>query len=194
MTIRNHPQQLSFNAIGVMAGLLLSSGCLIPQDDQVIEDLPPRRNTPLRIVTRSPEGPQTTYYTQASCAPPGQSFALVVSDDDTVDFVYSMWFIDQDPNTVPFTTTPKASSNSPTREIKAPAASTFTNALANLTLGTHLLTVYVADTQFNEVENQLVTAGPRQVPLTLADGGTVTVADPGYVDSFTWVLQVERCP
>lgn len=193
MTTRNHPQRLTFNAIGVMAGLLLSSGCLIPQDDQVIEELPQRRNMPLRIVTRSPEGPQTTYYTMSSCAP-AQSFALVVSDDDTVDVIDSMWFIDQDPNTVPFRTSPKAPSNSPTREIKAPAASTFTNALANLPLGTHLLTVYVSDTPFNEVENQLVTAGPRLVPIKLADGGSVTVSDPGYVDSFTWVLQVERCP
>lgn len=193
MTTRNHLKQLKSNAIGVMAGLLLSSGCLIPQDDQVLDDLPPRRNTPLRIVNRDPEGPQTTYYTQTSCAPP-QGFSLAVSDDDTVDFIYSLWFIDQDPNTVPFTTTPKPPGSSATREIKAPSASTFTNALANLTLGTHLLTVYVADTAFNEVDNQLVTAGPRQVELKTADGGTVVVPDPGYVDSFTWVLQVERCP
>ncbi|MFT3708294.1 MAG: hypothetical protein QM817_11630 [Archangium sp.] len=186
-------KQLSFNAIGVMAGLLLSSGCLIPQDDQVLDELPPRRNTPLRIVNREPEGPQTTFYTQMSCAPP-QAFTVAVSDDDTVDPIYSLWFIDQDPNTVPFTTTPKPPSSSTVREIKAPSASTFTNALANLSLGTHLLTVYVADTAFNEVDNQLVTAGPRQVSIPASDGGTVVVPDPGYVDSFTWVLQVERCP
>jgi hypothetical protein len=190
----NHLKSRELRAITVMAGMLLSSGCLFPQDDQVLDQIPPRRNMPLRIIAPKPAGPRTTYFTQPQCAPADQGFSLTVADEDTVDVIYSLWFIDQDPNTVPFSATPRPAGTSVARKLDQPQATTFTNALSNLMTGTHLLTVFVADTTFNEVNGGVITVAQRFVPVPEGDGGTTVVADTGYVDSFTWVLQVERCP
>ncbi|MFO0596007.1 MAG: hypothetical protein U0228_11900 [Myxococcaceae bacterium] len=176
-----------------MAGLLLClwsvvfTSCLIPQDDQIAGDLPPRRNTPLRIVDTTPSEPQTSYDTR--CAAGMTEFSVKVFDEDVTDTINSLWFIDKGPNTVPFTTTPRIPMNTTTRTVSAPTALTFTNALSNLSLGKHLLTVYVADGFFNEVVSGEVTVQDRMV---MWDGGVLT--DKSYIDSFTWSVEVVRCP
>ncbi|MBL8915728.1 MAG: hypothetical protein JNM17_33825 [Archangium sp.] len=172
----------------VVAILVTLIGCAPPLE------VKPQPNRPLRIVSRSPEGPSTRFFTQASCAPAGQTFSLGVVDDDTNDTISSLWFVDQAPTSVPFTTTPRPPGASTTRTVNAPAAPSFMTTLNDLTLGTHLLTVYVADTPFNEVVNGNVTVGPRMVGTRAADGGVGAVQEPGYIDEFTWVLNVERCP
>ena len=57
-----------------MAGLLLSlmvgpllSGCLLPQDDQVFVDLPPKRNSPPRIVTWQPDQQSVGFKSGTGC-------------------------------------------------------------------------------------------------------------------------------
>lgn len=179
-----------------MAGLLLCvmsalmSGCLIPQDDTVPFDQPIKRNSPLRIVDQKPVTQRTTFYASTACSSQNEPFELKVNDDDLSDTIHSLWFIDQGPNTVPFQTTPRAPTGSSIRSISAPSALTFTNALSNLTTGIHLLTVYVADSNFDEVVDGVITV--TRPDVTLPTGEMVT--DRGYVDSYTWVLDVERCP
>ena len=116
-------------------------------------------------------------------------FSVKVFDEDVTDTINSLWFIDKGPNTVPFTTTPRIPMNTTTRTVSAPTALTFTNALSNLSLGKHLLTVYVADGFFNEVVSGEVTVQDRMV---MWDGGVLT--DKSYIDSFTWSVEVVRCP
>lgn len=178
-----------------MAGLLLCvmgallSGCLIPQEDTVPFDQPMKRNSPLRIVDQSPPTQRTTYHPSTMCTDLNPNFTVTVVDEDTGDVIESRWFIDQGPNTLPFQTTPLPPNGSAQRDLSAPRGLTFTNALANLSIGIHLLTVYVADSTFGEFDGE-IRVSPRNV--TLPNGSTVS--DPGYFDSYTWVLDVERCP
>ncbi len=179
-----------------MAGVLLFAlcctsllGCIIPQDDELVPELPPKRNGPIKIVTTDPTDPRTTYFNTTQCLSLEPSFKLRVEDEDLTDTVYSFWFIGNT-NTQPFQPTPVAG-GSKTRAISPPSSLGFKSALANLPAGTAVLTVYVADTSFQEVVGGQVSTVARD-PKVLADGG-LSAADVGTIDSFTWVLDVQAC-
>ncbi|MFZ5442843.1 MAG: hypothetical protein ACOZQL_22750 [Myxococcota bacterium] len=182
-----------------MAGLLLClwgctplMGCLIPQDDQVLPDLPPRKNSPPRIVSNLPKQ-SISYFTSAMCSAQNVPFKVVVSDDDVSDTLRSLWLIDYDPSlgsaaSAPFIPNAVTSRGQPLRDMPEPTAQSFKSALANLTAGTHLLTVYVADREFQEFTGVVATV-EREIFV-----GDASVPDTGFTDSFTWVLKVESCP
>lgn len=179
-----------------MAGLLLAaavgaltSGCLIPQDDQVILDLPPKANRPIKIVSQEPVQ-RLKFANSTTCASQNPAFRLTAEDADVADVVYSMWFIDQGPDAQKYEPNIILGGTSPRREVTAPNLSAFRSALANLNPGTHLLTAYVADWPFLEPVDGKVGLVSRDE--TLADGGVLK--DKGSFDSFTWVLDVEPCP
>jgi hypothetical protein len=179
-----------------MAGLLLCvmgctplMGCLFPQDDQqVIGDLPPRRNSPLKIVSQDPQDPRTTFYNTTACPSANPSFKLIVEDEDLGDVVNSLWFIGKT-TTQPFQPSP-VSGGAQRRSVAAPSSLGFKSALANLPAGTQVLTVYVADTAFQETVDGQIALVARE-PKTLPDGSTAV--DKGSYDSFTWTLDVEPC-
>ncbi len=180
-----------------MAGLLLFAlgctpllGCLIPQDEQLIPELPPRRNGPIKIVQTEPKDPRTTYFNSTACLSLEPTFKLTVEDEDLADTVFSLWFIGNT-STQPFRPT-QVPGGSKTRSVTAPSSLGFKSALANLPSGTAVLTVYVADTDFQEViggQVSLVARDPKLVPPD-----DTPVVDPGTMDSFSWVLDVEACP
>ncbi len=179
-----------------MAGLLLCAvscapllGCIIPQDEQLIPELPPKRNGPIKIVNQEPAEPRTRYFNSTQCPSDEPTFKLFVDDEDLTDSVFSLWFVGNT-STQPFNPT-KVAGGSRTRPVPAPSSLGFKSALANLPSGTAVLTVYVADTDFKEVIGGQVSLADRE-PTTLPDGNTVT--DLGTMDSFTWVLDVEACP
>ena len=58
--------------------------------------------------------------------------------------------------------------------------------MTSLSTGTHLLTVFVVDTEFDEGVDGTLKA--TSTPVTLPDGSEVQ--DPGSIDSYTWVLRV----
>ncbi|MDP1828339.1 MAG: hypothetical protein Q8L48_34035 [Archangium sp.] len=178
-----------------MAGLLLYvivstplQGCLFPQDEDVFPELPPKRNSPLQIRAQTPEL-RTTFYNSTMCQSLNKAFTLTVEDEDTVDVVSSIWFIGET-TTQPFIPT-SVPGGSKIRSVTAPSSLGFRSALANLTSGsTQTLTVFVADTLFQEVLGGNVEVQQREERLV--DG--VLLRDVGYKDSFTWVLDVEPCP
>ena len=184
-----------------MAGLLLFSlcctpllGCIIPQDEQLIPELPPKRNGPLKIIPGGEVPVQrTTYFNGNACATANLPFKLTVEDEDTADVVSSMWFIGKTTND-PFRPTSVAG-GSKIRSVTAPSSLGFKSALANLAAGsTEVLIVYVADTLFEEPVGGVIKLQPR-APIQLPDG--TPVVDEGSYDTFTWVLDVERgepCP
>jgi hypothetical protein len=181
-----------------MAGLLLSAlcciplaGCLIPQDEDVIPQLPPKRNGPIKILDQDPRTLRTRFYrSTALCpSPVNPAFRLTVGDEDLADLVHSRWFIGA--SAEPFRPTPIQGGSSTSRTVDAPSSLGFKSALANLDTGTEILTVYVADTDFKEVVGttiDLVDRAARQLP-----DGTFAV-DEGSYDTFTWTLDVEPCP
>jgi hypothetical protein len=176
-----------------MAGLLLIamgciplSGCLFPQDEQVLGELPPKRNSTIRIVPER-QVPRVTFYNSTTCTG-NPTFQLTVEDDDLTDTVTSLWFIgdlksqDYRPNPIP-------PSGSKTRFVTAPSSLGFKSALANLRVGTETLTVYVSDTGFQEVVDGLVALQERPAPTD-----PNTPRDEPSFDRYTWTLNVEACP
>ena len=105
--------------------------------------------------------------------------------------MYSLWFIDKsnDGSSLPFQPN-NVATGTQRRSVSAPNALGFKSAMANLSAGTHLLTVYVADSAFQEVVDGQVNVSR---PDRLLPDGTL-VPDKGSIDSFTWVLDVEPCP
>jgi hypothetical protein len=174
-----------------MAGLLLwavcasMTGCLFPQDDQVLPELPPKRNSPIRILDQDPPAPRTTFFNGTACGASNPAFKLTVDDEDVADTVRSRWFVGLQSFEGRFV----SSTGSRGREVTAPTDSGFRATLANLTAGdTELLTVFVSDTEARVVDGKLVVEPRSRV---LPDG--TPVEDKGYSDSFTWVLDVEAC-
>lgn len=179
-----------------MAGLLLTVlacmpmlGCLFPQDEDVIPRLPPKRNGAIQIV--KPLEPRFVFKNTTLCPSQNRAFALTVTDEDVGDPVFSRWFIGGI-NTQAFGPSQLPGGSSVTRNVTAPSFLGFKSALANLATGTETLTVYVADTDFQEVIGGTIALVARPGPqLQLADGGIEV--DKGSYDSFTWTLDVEPC-
>lgn len=175
---------------------LIQSACLLPQDDTVLPDLPPKKNSPLRVLAPSikPEQRKTTIQVgTVSETCPRPEFSMQVSDDDTGDRIRSQWFVDPRPNYEPTATNPVFSGGtifggtSVTRQVTAPNAMlTF---LTGLVDGKeHLVEAWVTDGEFDP------NAPPTSVshdPQTLPDGTVVT--DTAYTDSNVWVVTVEEC-
>ncbi len=181
-----------------MAGLLLMGvaclpmvGCLFPQDEEVIPTLPPKRNAPLRIETQVPKEPRTTFRNTTACPASNPTFTLTVSDEDVGDVVYSRWFIGGT-NGQEFRPTFIPGGNSTSRIVNAPSSLGFKSALANKPTGTEILTVYVSDTDFQEVVGGVIALAARPGPQVTLPDGTIVV-DQGTYDSFTWTLDVEPC-
>lgn len=183
--------------IPAMAGLLLTAlcciplqGCLIPQDDeQVIGELPPKRNSALAIRGPTPKGPRVSVYNSTTCPGIQPEFSLTVDDEDLADVMSSLWFIGGT-TTQPFQPTP-VPGGTQRRTVTAPSSLGFKSALLNLPSGTEILTVYVGDTTWREV----VGGDPDMVdrePKLLPDGSSIS--DKGTSDTFTWTLDVGPCP
>ena len=183
--------------MAAMAGLLLTclgcipmTGCLFPQDEQVIGELPPKRNGPLKILPGQQPAQRTTFYNSTSCLGLNLPFKLTVEDEDVADVVNSIWFIGKT-SSQPFPPSPIAGGTSVARVVTAPSSLGFRSALANLAAGTEVLTVFVGDTAFEEVVDGNIVLVMR-APKTLPDGSSAV--DKGSFDSFTWVLDVKACP
>lgn len=193
--MRNRLKLHNQRGIPAMAGLLLSAlcciplqGCLFPQDEQVPGELPPKRNSTLRIVDTKPDnGPRVSVYNSTACTQP--EFRLTVIDEDLADQMSSLWFIGGVTNQ-PFPTTPLPGGTL-SREVTAPTSLGFRSALLNLETGTEILTVYVGDTAWQEWVGGEPQPIPREEKL-LPDGSSV--ADVGSLDTFTWTLDVGPCP
>ena len=157
----------------VVGSVVLAACGAVPQQHL---DAGVETNRPPRITSTTPFDVRLTWYASTLCTSLNPQFTLSVADPDA-DSLRSLWFIDKSATSAPFMGSPKAP-GPVVQRIEAPAAMSFQSALANLPTGVHLLTVYVADSDFNEVVDQSV---------------TVARAD-GFTDSFTWVLDVEPCP
>jgi hypothetical protein len=177
---------------------LAGSACLIPQDDAVFPDLPPRKNSPLRVLAPSvkPEQRKTTIRVgPVSETCPRPEFSMTVADEDTGDQIRSLWFVDPTPTYQPTPTNPVPVFNggvifggtSVTRQVSAPNAMlTF---LTGLVDGReHLVEAWVTDGEFDPNGPPTSVSRPDR---TLPDGSTVP--DTAYTDSNVWIVRVEDC-
>ncbi len=187
-----HLKQQMSNAWAIMARLLLclflcsaGSGCLLPQDDQVIPELPPFKNRPPRIVARTPVDERVSVRTGPGlCIRP--SFEVTVEDADTGDQLRSQWILDRSDSSFRYRGALVPADGNARRNVLAPTSGQFTSAMVNLTPGIHTLTVSVVDTDFDSTTDMAT-----KTPKTLPDG--TVVEDTGYVDETSWVLEVSPC-
>lgn len=186
------------DAMKIMARVLLcaalgsgGSGCLFPQSDQVLPTLPPVKNQPLQIVLSEPAAQPYDFTSGTRPNTPGtpcdeKTFFVNVDDRDLGDTIRSLWFIDKTNVSLPFRPSPVKPTQTETRTISQPNSTSFRTAMTSLTTGTHLLTVFVVDTDFDEgIDNTL---SATSTTVDMPDGSQAQ--DPGSIDSYTWVLRV----
>lgn len=194
MTIASHrhrlARQLLFHRVGWLALCLLcggvGAGCLVPQDDHVLQDLP-QTNHPPRIVEDLVSPQSRIINTDTAC--PDLQFSAPVEDPDLGDMLTVRWYLSDFANTTPQQIREDSISNPTGQAVrKDPAALTINlqSTSSPLPPGVHVLELLVSDgTLINRVPQ------PRDVPL---DGGVGILT---YVTTYAWVVNVTNtglCP
>lgn len=169
-------------------------GCLAFEDYPVLPDLPPKKNSPLRILPTGfkPEQQETTVTVGANCA--RTTFSVQVADEDYGDSIRSLWFVAPGPTTTGLPGNPVLGGNTLERQVNSPNG--VWAALTALADGNaHRVEVLVTDGEFEEVVTNNVVSYRAKRPDRLLPDGT-TLPDTAYTDSFLWLVTVQSgaCP
>jgi hypothetical protein len=169
----------------VVAGAILLCGCLIPQEDHVLGDLPPRKNQPPQILENllQPANRFVTVQNGANC--PDLSFVAPVSDPDVDDRLIYNFYVDPDLNPAFVKQAILANGGSPQRPEPATYEVSFAVAGPLQQPGEHVVELLLAD-------GPLVNREPQPRVVTLLDGGTAL--DPSYAVTYAWVVTVNPGP
>ncbi len=179
--------------LGLGAAVWLLGGCIIPQEESYLSEVPSQRNRPPRIVEQhvSPSDRIIRGYGSDNLC--SLSFEVVVEDPDVDNRLLAYWFVDYDPSQTHGEDdldriNPK--NRKVVRDDRPSYQVNFGSADFNrLNLpGDHLVEVVVTDTA-------LVGREPEGRSVPLADGGTVI--DPGYTATYVWFVRTEaggNCP
>lgn len=179
-------------SLGLGAAVWILGGCLIPQEESYLSEVPMQRNRPPRIVEKHAEPFNRIIrgYGSDLCT---LSFSVIVEDPDVSNRLAAYWFVDYDPNQ------PRGADQiviiepkggKVTRDERASFQANFDSVDFNrLNLpGDHVVEVVVTDTSLLDRE-------PEGRIFPLPDGGTIT--DPGYTATYTWFVRTEagaNCP
>jgi hypothetical protein len=177
---------------------VIATGCLIPQDDQVLPVLPPQKNLPPRVIHEKsvPQHETTQYvgnFSQSGC--PRPSFTVFVEDDNLSDtqqrdLLRSIWFVDPPPELQIESSLfgDAVSSTDAVRSLSSPAA--VATALTSLIDGRrHVVSMVVTDGTFPAAGSPTSVTGTTTL---LSDGTYVT--DQAYTDYEEWLVEVQPCP
>ncbi len=165
-----------------MSGLF-SSGCLLPQEENFLEEVAPARNRAPRIIITDPASPLVSTKNGPGCT---VTFKVNVADPDIDDSIRVLWLID---GNVPQGRTPQPipPSGKEIRDISTELRETLSAAGSLLVSpGSHLVEVVIADSELDFRDPK-----PKDTPT---DGGTPQ--NPGYADETAWFVDVEQgsCP
>lgn len=166
---------------GLLVAACAASGCLIRQEDTLLENVPEFRNRPPRIV-ESQAQPLERIIRDFGANGCDIQFEVAVEDPDVNDRLVVNWYVDYSPqeNPAPYRQFALAPTGQPLRSDRGTLLISL--ASANNPLGEpgpHLVEALVTDTD-------LVNRIPRSEVVELPDGGTLE--DPGYVASYAWVV------
>ncbi len=199
--MRAAPQPAHFSGLGRLAVKLLcfgaaagASGCLLPQDDQVLPRIPSSQNLPPIILDtqRKPIQTPTTVSIGPTCTP---EFQVLVKDDSAT--IQHKWFVDPESDYIPPADGTNAGyqgeSQSGTAEtirvIKAPSA--FFAYLKNQTGGKHRVDVVVTDGNLSDKPNGALDFTSSATGFD--ELGNPTALTPYHV-IFTWIVSLQPCP
>lgn len=166
---------------------LLGGGCLIPQEDNILPDIPPPLNQPPRIVETAVQPPATIFQVDGGTGCAGVVFRTPVEDPDVNDLLFFDYFVDANVNPNSVAQGTLAPSGVPLRTDEATYTVSFAAPGPASSPGIHLVEVVVAD---GPIVNRV--SLPRTVPLP--DGGTRV--DPTFAVSHAWQMTVTDggCP
>jgi len=162
-------------------------GCLLPQNDSILQDIPPPVNRPPAILEAQVQPSPRVFTVDGGAGCPALTFSAPVQDPDVGDTLYYDYYVDSlaDTGQVAQGTIPPSGS-----AVRAEAASytvNFGTAGPLQTPGEHFVEVLVAD-------GPLVNGSPVPRTVPLADGGTRV--DATFAVSYVWLLTVTggSCP
>jgi hypothetical protein len=165
---------------GLLVAACAASGCLIRQEDTLLEEVPEFRNRPPRIVELQSR-PKDRIQRDFGASLCELTFGVQVEDPDVGDRLVVHWYVDHNPQEPegPYRQYELGVTGEPMR---SESTLTISLASANNPLGQpgpHLVEALVSDTELINRQPQ-----PRRVVET--DGGVLV--DPGYVTSYAWVV------
>lgn len=179
-------------SLGLGAAVWVLGGCLIPQEESYLSEVPMQRNRPPRIVESQVKPTERIIrgYGSDLC---DLEFSVIVEDPDVDNRLLAYWFVDYDPNQTRGeddldVVNPK--DRKVVRDERASFQVNFGSADFNQlnVPGDHLVEVVVTDTS-------LVRREPEGMRIPLADG--TTIIDPGYAATYAWFVRTEAgglCP
>lgn len=165
----------------------VAGGCLVPQDDTLLEGLPDRRNRPPRIVESQVQPPEPIIQDFGSAGLCELEFSVIAEDPDVDDLLTVRWYLDYDTQnpTGPYREIQLANNGQPQRGERATLRINLRAANSPLSApGVHLVEAVVADTR-------LVGREPVPVGRVVLDGGGI-ILNPGYAVSHTWFVNTVR--
>ncbi len=176
----------SMKWLGLGIAAWVAGGCLLPQEEEYLNELPTPRNRPPRIVEKQVQPPDRIIRGYGSDELCELQFSVVVEDPDLGDELSAHWFIDYDPSQ------PRGADNVDTIGSGArPVRDQFSyfNPKFNSvefsrlnTPGDHVVEVVVSD-------NGLVGREPNAFIHKLQDG--TDFKDPGYTATYVWFVRTE---
>lgn len=175
----------------LFGGVLLLGGCLLPQDDTLLDPLP-RKNRPPRILEQNVQ-PAQHVTVATNC---GTEFSAFVEDPDIDDKLTYRWYVDYDPTVnsptrAPFEEGQLQNNGQPVRSSSATwTADTGSTRTPLSEVGPHLVTLMVFDGTLGVFD------GPGSIPPPDPVEG-VDAGNPHYSDSYSWAVDISPtadCP
>lgn len=162
-------------------GLGLFVGCLLPQDDTLLDEPPRFMNRSPRII-ESLVLPQEHIIQDFGASRCELTFEVAVEDPDVDDRIKVHWFIDYSPQDPRGPYREIALTNN--GEARRPDRGTLRINLASAnsvlsTPGPHVVEALVSDAELTDRQ-------PESQVVNLPDGGSII--DPGFVISYAWVV------
>jgi len=166
------------------AAVLLPS-CLLPQEDHVIQPLPPAANQPPRIREDKlqPSSRFVTTHNAADC--PNLSFVAPVADPDVGDTLIYNFYLDPDLYPAFVKQATLANNGQENRDDPATYEVSFASPGPLQQPGDHVVEILLSD-------GALVNRSPVPRIVPLLDGGTAL--DPTYAVTYAWTVTVLAGP
>ncbi|AEI67532.1 hypothetical protein [Corallococcus macrosporus] len=165
----------------LVAASLVASGCLIPQDDTLLDAVPDFMNRPPRII-ESLVAPQQRFIPDFGASTCDLTFEVAVEDPDVDDRIVVHWYVDYNPQDPrgPYRQYELASTREPRRSDRGTLLISLASANNPLAApGPHLVEALVSDA---ELVDRVVQPRPVQLP----DG--TTLDNPGFAVTYSWVV------
>ncbi|ATB40079.1 hypothetical protein CYFUS_005527 [Cystobacter fuscus] len=199
-TTKSPPSRLASQLLGLClrkgwglgTAVWVLGGCILPQDEYYLDELPVPRNDPPRIVENLVQPPYRILRGFGSKPRCELEFSIIVEDPNLGDTLTAYWYVDYDPNQPrgadrEVTLLPKG--DDPRRDERPTIKPIFNSAeFSRLnTPGDHVVEVVVAD---RALQGRVPQADIVQLP----NGDILT--NPGYATSYVWFVRTEQgnCP